>query len=174
MYVRIVTKNINPIHPYPNFEGKDLIKKILVPIDGSEHANHALNFALEIAEKFSATIAILSVFHFIYIPISNIEESQDFLPPEIYQEMLEEQKNQHKNMLSEALKKVIKTNPNLKISTKLVEGRPADKIVETAKQEEFDIIIMGNRGLGGVKGYILGSVSDRVADHASCPVLVVK
>jgi len=62
----------------------------------------------------------------------------------------------------------------LKVSTKLVEGRPSDKIIETAEKGNFDIIIMGSRGLGGIKEFFLGSVSDRVADEAACPVLIVK
>ena len=74
----------------------------------------------------------------------------------------------------EVLRKAKKTKPDIEVSTKLLEGRPADKIVEAAKEGEFDIIIMGNRGLGGVKEFFLGSVSDRVADEASCPVLIVK
>jgi nucleotide-binding universal stress UspA family protein len=59
-------------------------------------------------------------------------------------------------------------------TTKLVEGRPADKIVETAKLESCDLIVIGSRGLGGIKEFFLGSVSDRVADEAPCPVLIVK
>jgi len=77
-------------------------------------------------------------------------------------------------VLSEALKKVKKIKPNLRVSTKLVEGRPSNKIVETAKEGNFDIIVMGSRGLGAIKEFFLGSVSDRVADEATCPVLIVK
>ena len=49
----------------------------------------------------------------------------------------------------------------MKVSTKLVEGRPSDRIVETAKEGNFDIIVMGSRGLGGVKEFFLGSVSGK-------------
>ena len=62
----------------------------------------------------------------------------------------------------------------IRFTTKLVEGRPADKIVETAKLESCDLIVIGSRGLGGIKEFFLGSVSDRVADEAPCPVLIVK
>jgi nucleotide-binding universal stress UspA family protein len=57
---------------------------------------------------------------------------------------------------------------------KLVEGRPSDRIIETAKTEDFDLVVMGSRGLGGIKEFLLGSVSDRVADEVPCPVLIVK
>ena len=71
-------------------------------------------------------------------------------------------------------KKVKKINLKTRFSTKLLEGRPADKIVEIAKQESFDLIVIGSRGLGGIKEIFLGSVSDRVADESHCPVLIVK
>jgi nucleotide-binding universal stress UspA family protein len=64
--------------------------------------------------------------------------------------------------------------PDLKISQKLVEGRPSTRIVETAKEGNFVLIVMGSRGLSGVKEFFLGSVSDRVADDAECPVMIVK
>ena len=62
----------------------------------------------------------------------------------------------------------------LQVTKELVEGRPADKIVETAKEGMFDLIVIGSRGLGGIKEFFLGSVSNRVADKAPCPVLIVK
>ncbi len=62
----------------------------------------------------------------------------------------------------------------IKLSKSLKEGRPADIIVQTAIDNQVDLIVMGSRGLGGVKQLFLGSVSDRVADEAPCPVLIVK
>jgi len=56
----------------------------------------------------------------------------------------------------------------------LEEGRPSDKIIETARTGNFDIIVMGSGGLGSIKEFFLGSVSDRVADEAPCPVLIVR
>ena len=149
-------------------EGKDLIKKILVALDGSEHADHALDFALDIAEKFSANIVLLSVYQ---LPAS----CRYYLEiPEDMQECREKHKAQYTKVLLEALKRVGEIKPNLKVTTILIEGRPADVIVEIAQERNFDIIVMGSRGLGGIKEFILGSVSGRVADYATCPVLIVK
>lgn len=83
-------------------------------------------------------------------------------------------KVQHEKVLSRALKKAKKEKPDLRISRKLLEGRPSNRIIETAKEGSFDMIVMGSRGLGGIKQFFLGSVSDRVADEAPCPVLIVK
>jgi nucleotide-binding universal stress UspA family protein len=147
-----------------------LITKILVAIDGSEHADKALDFALDLAEKYSATITLVNVFQ---VPMVGYL-GEPFAYPALLAEFTNEVKRMHEQILSKALKKAKELKPNLKISTVLEEGRPSDKIVETAKEGNFDLIVMGHRGLGRVKEFFLGSVSDRVADEAHCPVLIVK
>jgi nucleotide-binding universal stress UspA family protein len=149
-----------------------MIKKILVAIDGSKSSDNALDFALDLADKYSAQIMLISVFNpptvsyltspaMVYIPVDTTKHSDEI---RVY----------HDKMLSEALKKVKNFNKDLKVTKKLLEGRPADKIVETAKDGRFDLIVIGSRGLGGIKEFLLGSVSDRVADEAPCPVLIIK
>ena len=56
----------------------------------------------------------------------------------------------------------------------LKEGDPAHKIVQAAEEGDFDLIVMGHRGLSPVKAFVLGSVSNRVVTHAPCSVLVVR
>jgi nucleotide-binding universal stress UspA family protein len=62
---------------------------------------------------------------------------------------------------------------NLTVFTRLEHGHPDEVITETAKLGEFDIIVIGSRGLGR-RDFALGSVSSRVAENATCPVLIVK
>ena len=149
-----------------------MFKKILVALDGSEHADHALNYALDLAKKYSASLELLTVLHCEYISFDI--DSMDFIEPQALGEYLDAQKAYCEKVLSQALEKVKKSEPCLKVSTKVKEGRPADEIVEAAKEGRFDLIVMGGRGIGGIKKFLLGSVSDRVADHAECPVLIVK
>lgn len=153
-----------------------MIKKILVALDGSEHANRALNFALDLAEKYSAKIVLLSVVQPAIVPLAHYPTTgmHARIPPVAMDTYSKELKASHKKVLSEALKKAKEIKLALKVSTKLVEGRASDKIIETAKEGNFDIIVMGSRGLGDIKKFFLGSVSDRVADEAACPVLIVK
>ena len=80
----------------------------------------------------------------------------------------------HKKMLDQSFRMVKKLKPSLMIEKRQCTGRPADEIVRISSEENFDLIIMGSRGLGGIKQFFLGSVSDRVADEAKCPVLLVK
>ena len=148
-----------------------MIKKILVAIDGSDLAYKSLDYALDLARKYSAEVTVLTV---IQMPANSLLEQGSAFTPISSQSYRKKLKNYHKEILSEATKNAKKSSPKIHFTTKLVEGRPADKIVETAKLESFDLIVIGSRGLGGIKESFLGSVSDRVADEAPCPVLIIK
>ena len=78
-----------------------------------------------------------------------------------------------RGVLSKAQRDIQKRKNDFKVSTKFKNGEPAEKIVEVAERGNFDIIVMGSRGLGG-RVSTLGSVSSRVIDNVSCPVLIVK
>jgi nucleotide-binding universal stress UspA family protein len=155
-----------------------LIKKILVAVDGSEMANKALDFALDLAEKYLAEIFLISVYQpvtpLFYFPPMTAPNIHPIASPTTTAAFSKELKAQHERVLSEALKKAMSTKPNLKVSTILCEGRPSDKIIEAADEGSFDLIIMGSRGIGGIKEVFLGSASDRVADEAKCSVLLFK
>lgn len=150
-----------------------LIKKILVPLDGSEHSKKALDYALDIAEKYSARIKLLTVAQPIVVTESMFS-TQPMMPPESTVMYVNEIETAHKKILQNAYKKAKEAKPEIKISKQLENGRPADRIIEIANTQNFDLIVMGSRGIGGIKEFFLGSVSDRVADRAHCPVLLVK
>jgi nucleotide-binding universal stress UspA family protein len=145
-----------------------MIEKILVGIDGSDHADHALDFALDLAQKYSAKILLLTVVPPVFLPIpsENVMKSQAIADATI------ELENSFRAALSKAEEKT-KKNIHLSVSTKLEHGDPDELIVETAKTGNFDIIVIGSRGLGH-RDHALGSVSSNVADQANCPVLLVK
>lgn len=151
-----------------------MIKKILVSLDGSEHANKALDYALDLAEKYSAEIVLLSVIPPVAVPMAYPDTSMAYISPSTIDMYYNELKTIHESVLSQAFTKAKRFNSNLRVSTKIAEGRPSDRIVETAKEGNFDVIVMGSRGLGGAKEFFLGSVSHRVAIEAPCPVLIVK
>ena len=148
-----------------------MIKKILVAVDGSKLADHALDFALDLADKYSAEVMVITVFN---APSQTLVEQGRVFVPVSSENYVERFTAFHEKILLEALKKAKKISPKIRASKQLLQGRPADKIVETAKEGSFDLIVVGSRGLGGIKEFFLGSVSDRVADEASCPVLIVK
>jgi len=150
-----------------------LIKNILVPIDGSEHSNNALKFGLDLAEKYSAKLTLLSVAQPVVVT-GPMFITQPMMPPTSTAMYVQAIESAHKKMLEDTYNRAKAEKPDVEISKRLVNGRPADRIVEIADKENFDLIVIGSRGVGGVKKFFLGSVSDRVADEAHCPVLIVK
>lgn len=62
----------------------------------------------------------------------------------------------------------------LSVSTRTVQGDPADKIIEVAEAEGVDLIVVGNKGMTGASRFLLGSVPNQVSHHAPCHVLIVK
>ena len=152
------------------------MKKILVPIDGSEQADKALDFGLDLAKKYSAEVEILHVIPPIMVPVMpypTIGETTA-LPPDWLDEYYKKAKEESHKMLSEALKSAKVKGEGLKITSKLGDGRPSDVIVAESESENFDLIVMGSRGLGGIKEFILGSVSNQVVHESKKPVLIVK
>ncbi len=139
-----------------------MIKNILVPIDGSKHAEKALIYALEMAEKCEAGIEILTV-------VPEVVSSPDWM-----KEYTEKMKEKSEEMLSESFRKAKEIKPDIDISKRLEEGLTVEKILETAEKGNHDMIIMGSRGVGFVKGFLLGSVSNKVVNRAEIPVLIVK
>ena len=144
---------------------------ILVPIDGSDHSLKALDYAIEFAHRFSADLHIV-------IAYSLTEETyhliQRALPRSMAESYQRDVKERNVQILTKAVEHAKSVYPHFTITQILIQGRPADKIVEIANTRQIDLIIMGSRGIGGIKGALLGRVADRVADHAPCPVMIVK
>jgi len=146
-----------------------MIKKILVAIDGSEASKHALDFAVDLAEQTSAEIQLLTVVPPVLLPSLGFYKVKS----KAIKECTDELETIFWEILAKSLDEAQKKSPKLKISTKLKTGEPHKKIVETAKLGNFDLIVIGSRGLGS-RFTALGSVSSRVIDQASCPVAVAK
>jgi len=152
-----------------------MIKRILVPIDGSEPSNRALDYALDLAEELDAEVVILSVVPPVTLPVFSEEPGiTPIITPRDIDRYNSKLRATFENVLSEALARARAKKPDLRVSTKLLEGRPADKIVEVAERENFDLIIMGSRGLSGLRELLLGSTTRRVADHCTKPLLIIK
>ena len=145
-----------------------MIEKILVAIDGSDHADHALDFALDLAKKYSAKILLLTVVPPVFLPFPALNVMKSRAVADASAEL----ENSFRMALSKAEEKV-KRLTSLNVFTRLEHGNPDEVIVETAKLGNFPIIVIGSRGLGR-RDFALGSVSSRVAENATCPVLIVK
>ena len=147
------------------------ITRILVAIDGSESATKALDYALSLAEKCEAEVHIVSVVP----PVESLMPRFSLTAPPIhYSLFIGEVEKRLQTVLADALTEAKEKRLNIPLSIRLLKGRPAVTIVQTAQEEGFDIIVVGSRGLSGLDELVLGSVSDRIADLATCPVLIVK
>jgi len=123
-------------------------KRILVGYDGSNHSRGALHEAIKLAKVLSGFIKVITVYK------QGFEKEAEKLLREAEQ-YLESEKVDHE-LLS------------------ILGSNPSRALVNTAKHEEFDLIVIGSRGLGSAASILLGSVSRQVVTKAECDVLVVK
>lgn len=96
------------------------------------------------------------------------------IPQVTKKELDESLSSYHERVLKDAENKVKQRRPDIIVRIILEEGLPAEAICHHANQENVDIIIMGSRGIGGVKGWILGSVSRTVVNACTKPILIIK
>lgn len=137
-------------------------KSILVPFDGSEFSKKALNRACELSKIDDSLITALYV-------IPRYEEMVEFFRTASIEKSLhlEAQK-----IVDKA--KELAAGEGVTITTLMEQGNAGDKIVDTARKQGNDLIVMGTCGWSGVNKAIMGSSTERVITHAACPILVVK
>jgi nucleotide-binding universal stress UspA family protein len=139
-----------------------MFERILLAVDGSEHAVHAAKVAADLARCMKAELRILVV----YAPI----------PPYLGEPNLQQAINARLDESQAILQKAVEAVGDLpgEIHTEVLEGDAAETIIEVAKVRNSDLIVMGSRGLGRLAGLLLGSTSQKVVSHAPCPVLIVR
>lgn len=142
------------------------IKKILVTTDLSEASYSAMEYAAWLSEKEKANVTLFySVDNLPTVAYHTVDLTFDKFRTEI---LKYEQKRLDE--FSEKFNKQFVKKPNIV----LTEGNAAQSIVEYAKKNAFDIIIMSTHGRTGIEHVVLGSVAERVVRSAHCPVLTVK
>ncbi len=148
--------------------------KLLVCVDGSVPSNKAVEKAIEIASGCRVDqITLISVYEKYPLPLIE-HASFNAMEKEMnqFEQMNERLVTDHSLFLEKAATRF--KNEGLVTETLLKEGHPADTIAQTAKELGVDMIIMGNRGRGGLKKLLLGSVSNAVIQEVHASVLVVK
>ena len=136
-------------------------KKILVPLDGSKYSDNALSKACDVANAFDSQLVLIYVVEK-SLPINLLDRKE-------YLKIL---RNFGNKTLESANKLLAKKN--LTAKTLLKEGNIVSEIEKTVKNEKCDLIIVGNKGLGSVTRFLLGSVSNKLAQHSSCSLLIIK
>lgn len=141
-----------------------MYNRILVAIDGSKMSNKALKSALQIAKERFSKVGVIHVEKNVMISENMTTDSID----EIYSKI----NHEVDALFDEA--KVLAEDEDLEIDTHYVMGDPAVQIVKTAEEGNYQLIVMGSRGLGAIKGIVMGSVSYKVLQLSHCPVLIIK
>lgn len=140
--------------------------RALLAVDGSEQSTFAAK-----AVATLAPLTHLTILHVIDLPRLTFS----MLGPEIAHDMTgmaqQAMKEEGEHILTQSLS-LLATVP-CDPQTRMEEGAPAEMIMSVAKEEQVDLILMGARGKGQMREFLLGSVSQRVLTHAPCPVLVV-
>jgi nucleotide-binding universal stress UspA family protein len=139
---------------------------IVVGVDHSEGAKAALRFALEEATLRQATLRVVHAWQYAYIGATGFEGSYPALGGDI-----KELRDLAERDLDATLQEAIPETGAIEIERRVVEDRPAAALVDESRGA--DMIVVGSRGHGGFGGLLLGSVSQQVAHHAACPVVIV-
>ncbi|OLC33144.1 MAG: hypothetical protein AUH84_07455 [Thaumarchaeota archaeon 13_1_40CM_4_38_7] len=138
-----------------------MFSNILIAVDGSESASKAFHRSVYLAEKCNSKLDLV---HVVQCEVGG-DSANTF-------EMIEELKDKAMKMLEEYRAEAAKNNVPIQIV--IMQGDPAKVIIELAKAKSYDLIIMGTRGRSSFKELLIGSVSQKVMHHASCPVMVVR
>jgi nucleotide-binding universal stress UspA family protein len=135
--------------------------KILVGYDGSEEAKHALDWAVRLCQALTdGSISVIAVAP----SIEAAPHTREAVDPTSDIPV-------HEAHLEDAAARL--TGAGVQAEMILRVGRPAEEILDTAEEGDYDMIVLGHRGMGAARRFLMGSVSERVVRHATRPVLVV-
>ena len=152
-----------------------MYKKILVPLDGSELAEEVLPHVITLATKCTveqAEVVLLMVYEIPHISAYHPGVSMPLnWEDQIKQITVDARKAAHK-YLSEVKKRF--KNTGIKVRGEVLEGDPADKIVEYNNKNNFDVIVMVTHGRSGAKRWAYGSVADKVLHGVTNPIFLVR
>ena len=137
---------------------------VVVAVDGSAASHNAVRWAANTANKRGIPLRLASSYtmpQFLY--------AEGMVPP---QELFDDLQSETMEKIDEARAIAHEVAPELKIGHTIAEGSPIDMLLDMSR--DVTMIVMGSRGLGGLSGMVMGSVSAAVVSHASCPVVVVR
>ena len=139
-----------------------MFKKIVCAMDGSERSMQALKQANNLANQYGSKLIVVHAY-------PHTSDLHDF---EGYHKLLATRKSVGEKVLALARQMIGKAE--FEMEEELLEGPAADAILTVANTRSADLIVMGTRGMGAIKGVLFGSVATKVSHHANCSVLVVR
>lgn len=142
------------------------VAKILVPVDFSEFSEKAVAYALYLAEKYAAHVTLV---HALVLHYEDIEEAQQFKE---YEKLAEIQEKRTRQQLRKHDQQA--DSQGISIDSKILRGiSAADALLEFIDDSDYDLVVMGTHGRTGVKKWLYGSVTEKVVQHSTVPVLTI-
>ncbi len=138
---------------------------IVVGHDGSEFADKALRWAMELAHRAHMPVTVVRAWTMRTAPQPKTKEFGYVPPASDFADAVRER-------LEDSTREILAAYPDVVVTLQVERGQPAHVVIEAA--QGASLLIVGPRGLGGFKGLVLGSVSEHAVETASCPVVVVR
>ena len=147
------------------------MKNVLVALDGSEPATRALAVAADLAVRYGATLHLV---HVMLRPMVVSEELKEFARTErVDLPVAVEMSALGQSIVGAGQAGAAATGVH-RLKTEVLTGDPAERLLEYAREQAVDLIVVGRRGVGRLRGLLMGSVSWKVNSLAECPVLTVR
>ncbi len=141
-----------------------MLNHILIAVDGSPTSLNAARFGYSMAEQAKAQVTLLAVLPAPdVVPVGPLSGYVVLTPPSTGSDAVRAE---------ELVDRLATGNPRVKTTCKVATGHISETICEVAKSSCVDLIVVGARGISAARRLLLGSISDRVAHHANCPVII--
>lgn len=142
------------------------LRRILVPTDFSESANHALAYGISFAREYKAELVLLHV-----IETLSVGYASDLFPvpmAEVLEEIGSYARGELEKLVAQAAERGVTARQVV------VQGKPAAEVIRCAKEQSIDMIVLGTHGRGVLDHALFGSTTERVVRKAPCPVLTCR
>jgi nucleotide-binding universal stress UspA family protein len=146
--------------------GRDGKHRIVVGVEGSPGSRAALRWSIEEARLRSGIVEVVTAYLPTYVPAA---PDFGYVPLDPV-DLVDEVRKMQDEIVATVTDHV--DVAGVRIEQRLLKGRSADTLIAAA--EGADMLVVGNRGRGGFRGLLLGSVSQQIAHHATCPVVIVR
>ena len=143
------------------------MKKFAVLVDGSDPSMRAAKYTAELASAVGATVEIIHVMN-LDSRLNAVSTLKSDYTPEV---VLEDSRAEGRQILEEAKALFPET---VEVYLRLMTGRPVEKALDFCQEIQPNLVIIGARGLGGIKGAVMGSISTALLENMECPLLIIK
>lgn len=143
-----------------------MYRRILVPLDGSEHSEAALFHAAPLARSLGAHLDLVRA---VLLPTLIGSVPEVALPPSFDSSAERQAVQEYLDLLAQGVR-----SGGVEVSTHVLEGPPGDVVVQHAQATGAGLMVISFHGRGGLRRWLQGSTAERIARRSPCPVLVVK